>query len=190
MNWFFSCWTQSRATFQQNLGQAGWKEDAVFWQVSPAEQSTNLCVTLSTEHSWVRHTSSTCLCSGLPAPHVCRAKHQHESCQSQCALQTSGSPQGQAQADIPKDRSWIPELLGLLKHAVWTCLLCQEGGAACYLINLIENQSTYFFLHTTAAREPVPLQADPSMPGRNLTGFSFNILAPSPPLLLYIYSKN
>lgn len=40
-----------------------------------------------------------------------------------------------------------------------------------------------------AACGPIPPQADPRVPGRNLTGSSFNIMAPSLPLLLYIYSK-
>lgn len=69
--------------------------------------------------------------------------------------------------------------------AVWTRFLCQEAGS-CLLPHKLNWKLEHVLLHAIAAHGPVPPQADPRVPERNLTGFSFNILAPSLPLFLYI----
>lgn len=124
----------------------------------------------------------------LPALHLCRAQHQSP-VEAQSALQTSGSPQGQAKADIPKDGSWIPEIPGLLKCICSMNSFSLPGGRSCLLPHKLNWKLEHVLLYATAAHGPVPPQPDPRVPGRNLTGFFFNILAPSLPLLLYIYSK-
>lgn len=190
MNWFFSCRRQYRAAFQQNLGQAGWKEDAMVWQGNPAEQSTDLGVTLSMEHSWVRPMTGVCLCS-VPASTV-----RVQGKTSAWVLSKPSVPCRHLDPLKDSQRQTFPKtgaefqsyLVCWNASAVWTCFLPQEAGS-CLLPHKLNWKLEHVLLHTMAACGPVPPQADPRVPGRNLTGFSFNILAPLLPLLLYIYSK-
>lgn len=190
MNWFFSCRGLCRAALQQNLGWAGCKEDTVISQVSPAEQSTSLCVILSTEHSWVRHTTSACLCS-VPAStaHVQGKTLPQVLSKPSVPCRHLDLPKDRQRQTFPKTGAEFPSYpVCWNASAVWARFLCQEAGS-CLLPHKLNWKLEQVLLHATAACGPLPPQADPRMPGRKLTGFSFNILAHSLPLLLYTYAK-
>lgn len=172
MNWFFSC----RAAFQQNLGRAGWKEDAMIWQVKPAEQSMNLCVTLSREHSWVRHTRSACWCSAPASTAHMQGKTSARvlSKPSVPCRHLDSLKDRQRQAFPKTGAEFQSYLVCWNASAVWTPFLCQEAGS-CPIPRKLNWKLEQVLLHTTA-HGPVPPQADPRVPGRNLTFWPFHSL--------------
>lgn len=136
----------------------------MIWQVKPAEQSTNPC---HPEHrEFLSQASKECLLVlSACQHHTCAGQNISTSpAKAKCALETPGSIPSRTgkgrhsqRQELNSRATWFVEM-----HLQYELVFSdRRQGAACYLLNFIEKQSTYFY---TAAHGPVPPKADPRVP--------------------------